>query len=62
MLLVCPIYSVSLVSNLRPPPRYRLLRGYFIETKALENYDPFATQKIDTFRKSSNGVYRPFLL
>ncbi|KAF9648118.1 DUF89 domain-containing protein [Thelephora ganbajun] len=37
---------------------YRLLRGYFIETKVLEHYDPFASQKIDTFRKSGNGVYQ----
>jgi len=42
--------------------RYRLVRGYFIETGALEHYDPFASQKLDTFRKSSNGVYRLFLL
>ena len=46
----------------RPFFRYRLVRGYFIETKALEYYDPFASQKMDTFQKSGNGVYRSFLI
>jgi hypothetical protein len=35
---------------------------HFAETKAPERYDPFASQKIDTFQKSSNSVYRMFLL
>ena len=54
--------SIIQVANLRPLSRYRLVRGYFIESKALEDYDPFASQKIDTFRKSGNGVYRLSLL
>ena len=34
----------------------------FAETKVLERYDPFASQKIDEFQKIRNGVYRLFLL
>lgn len=62
VLLVRSMLLISVVPDLQPFFRYRLVRSYFIETKALEHYDPFVSQKMDTFQKSSNGIYRPFLL
>ena len=61
MLPVGPIHPIYPLSGLGQFFRYKLLRSYFVETKALEHYDPFVSQKMDAFRKSGNGVYRRFL-
>ncbi|PCH42909.1 DUF89 domain-containing protein [Wolfiporia cocos MD-104 SS10] len=37
---------------------YRLLRSYFVQTKLWSSFDPFLSQKLDTFRKSSAAIFQ----
>ncbi|EMD35051.1 hypothetical protein CERSUDRAFT_116552 [Gelatoporia subvermispora B] len=37
---------------------YRLLRSYFTQTKQWRTYDPFLSQKQDTFQKSSKAIFQ----
>ncbi|OBZ75033.1 hypothetical protein A0H81_05296 [Grifola frondosa] len=37
---------------------YRILRSYFVQTKHWKSYDPFLSQKQETFQKSSKAIYR----
>lgn len=36
---------------------YRLLRSHFATTKYWKDYDPFRTQKDDTFQASGTAIY-----
>ncbi|KAJ6476204.1 DUF89 domain-containing protein [Mycena sanguinolenta] len=37
---------------------YRLLRSYFAQTTQWCSFDPFASQKIDTFKQSAKAIYQ----
>ncbi|KAJ7619435.1 DUF89 domain-containing protein [Roridomyces roridus] len=37
---------------------YRLLRSYFVETTEWSSFDPFASQKTETFKQSSRAIYQ----
>lgn len=51
--------DVNLVSQ--RDHRYRLLRSYFAQTEHWRTYDPFFTQKQETFSQSIKAIYRKFL-
>jgi hypothetical protein len=38
--------------------RYRLLRSYFVQTTQWSSFDPFSSQKADTFKGSGKAIYR----
>lgn len=38
--------------------RYRLLRSYFRQTAQWRDFDPFFSQKQETFRGSGKAIYR----
>lgn len=38
--------------------RYRLLRTYFARTKHWNQFDPFFSQKADTYKSSSTAIIR----
>ncbi|KAH9922327.1 uncharacterized protein BXZ73DRAFT_104145 [Epithele typhae] len=37
---------------------YRLVRSFFVQTTYWKDYDPFLSQKQDTFQKSSKAIYQ----
>ncbi|KAJ7239980.1 DUF89 domain-containing protein [Mycena haematopus] len=38
--------------------RYRLLRSYFVQTTKWSSFDPFASQKVETFKQSGKAIYQ----
>ncbi|KAJ7468594.1 DUF89 domain-containing protein [Mycena latifolia] len=37
---------------------YRLLRSFFVQTTQLSSFDPFSSQKADTFKQSGKAIYQ----
>lgn len=38
--------------------RYRLLRSFFVQTTNWSSFDPFSSQKAETFKQSGKAIYR----